>query len=488
MDRRKQSQPEEKRGSVTRAVPPAVQRARLALVPSQRAPLVQDDRETTARLPAPGVNANGPFPSRRAALMTARTSRTVMTLATCVPVALFATAATARGQEASVSIEAYEYRDFPINVLLPASPVPAPVPMQDGRWLLVYHLFISSWAYTPLTLKEFQVVDARSKSVVLRYDEHELSERGDNGSRFPAVPAGRSLTQGHERELQPGESAAIVVFASFDSYESIPAALEHRLIFADDPRILLRRESIQDADRNFVVSCAPVQVRREAPLVVGAPLRGGPWVCANGPGPGSAHMNFVIRDGQARLPQQFGFDFFKVDGDGDVMPQPAPDEITNEMFYCYLAEVIHVAGRRVTVIETDVATNVPRDDGAVLTPITRENVAGNLIGIRIDRGLYAFYAHLEPGSIQVTLGQKVKKGDVIAKLGNTGNATGPHLHFHICDSNNLNGSQGQPYVFEGFELEGKQSDSRPREAGAKRTVHTATLPADDCVVWFGGDK
>jgi murein DD-endopeptidase len=396
--------------------------------------------------------------------------------------------ATALGQTKTVTVEAYEYRDFPINVQLPASPVPAPVPMQDGRWLLVYHLFLSSWAYTPLTLEEFQVLDARSKTVVLRYGESELSERDGNGARFPTVPAGRSLTEGHERELQPGESAAIVVFASFDSFDSIPPALEHRLIFADDPRVLLRRESIQDADRNFVVSCAPVQVRNEAPLVVGAPLRGGPWVCANGPVTGSAHMNFVIRDGQARLPQQFGFDFFKVDADGNVMPHPVPDELTNEMFYCYLADVIAVADGEVTALKTDVATNTPHADGSILAPITRENGAGNLIGIRIDGEHYAFYAHLEPGSIRVELGQKVKKGDVIAKIGNTGNATGPHLHFHVCDSNNLNGSQGLPYVLERFELEGKQSDSRPREAGEKRTVHTASLPEDDCVVWFGGDN
>ena len=396
---------------------------------------------------------------------------------------LFAIAATAPGQTASVSVEAYEYRDFPVNVQLPAAP--APVPMQDGRWLLAYHLFLSNWAYTPVTLEEFQVLDARSKAVVLRYDEHELSERDDNGSRFPTVPSGRRLEAGRERELEPGESAAIVAFAYFDSFDSVPAALEHRLIFAADPRILLRRESIQDSDRNFVVACAPVQVRNEAPLVVGAPLRGGPWVCGNGTAPGSAHMNFVIRDAQARIPQQFGFDFFKVDADGDVMPNPVPDEITNEMFYCYLTDVIAVADGEVTALMTDVATNVPQADGSVLSPITLENVAGNLIGIRIDGDLYAFYAHLEPGSIRVALAQKVKKGDVIAKIGNTGNASGPHLHFHICDSNSLNGSQGQPYVFERFELEGKQSDSRPREAGAQRTVHTASLPEDDCVVWFG---
>src|SRR5262245_24146071 len=398
---------------------------------------------------------------------------------------ILAITATALGQTSQeVAIEAYEYRDFPIDVHVPASP--EPVPMQDGRWLLAYHLFLSNWAYTPVTLKEFQVLDARSKAVVLRYDESELSERGGNGSRFPTVPAGRSLEAGHERELEPGESAAIVAFVDFDSFDHIPPALEHRLIFAADPRIQLRRETIQDPDGNFVVSCAPVQVRKEKPLVVGAPLRGGRWVCGNGPGPGSAHMNFVIRDGQARIPQQFGFDFCKIDANGNVMPHPVPDELTNEMFYCYLADVIAVADGEVTALKTDVATNVPRADGAVLTPVTRENVSGNLIGIRIDDDHYAFYGHLEPGSIRVTLGQKVKKGDVIAKLGNTGNASGPHLHFQICDSNNLNASQGQPYVFERFELEGIQPNWAPLADGVKPTVCTSSLPEDGWGVWVGG--
>src|SRR5262245_25700032 len=138
---------------------------------------------------------------------------------------LLATAATALEQTASVrSVEAYEYRDFPINVQPPVSPMP--VPMQDGRWLLSYHLFLSNWAYTPVTLKEFQVLDAASKAVVLRYDEQQLSERDGNGSRFPTVPAGRSLEAGHERELQPGESAAGGAFVYFDSFDRIPAALE----------------------------------------------------------------------------------------------------------------------------------------------------------------------------------------------------------------------------------------------------------------------
>src|SRR5262245_28096076 len=168
---------------------------------------------------SPRVTLPRPDPAAGESLLTASNQGPMMRARAILSgLTLFAAAATSFGQT-SVSVEAFEYRDFPINVQLPASPMP--VPLQDGRWLLSYHLFFSNWAYTPVTLKEFQVLDADSKAVVLRYDERDLSDRGGNGSRFPTVPQGRSLKAGHERELEPGESAAIVAFAYFDNLEEI---------------------------------------------------------------------------------------------------------------------------------------------------------------------------------------------------------------------------------------------------------------------------
>ena len=65
---------------------------------------------------------------------------------------------------------------------------------------------------------------------------------------------------------------------------------------------------------------------------------------------------------------------------------------------------------------------------------------GNLV--IVENGPYkTYYAHLS--SVPVSIGQKVKEGEVIGLSGNTGNSTGPHLHYEI----RKNGDQIDPITF-----------------------------------------
>ena len=85
-------------------------------------------------------------------------------------------------------------------------------------------------------------------------------------------------------------------------------------------------------------------------------------------------------------------------------------------------------------VKDGIPENVPGANSRAV-PITLETVGGNHVIIDIGGGHYAFYAHLKPGGIRVKLGDKVKRGQVIGLVGNTGNSTEPHLHFHISDGN-----------------------------------------------------
>ncbi len=78
------------------------------------------------------------------------------------------------------------------------------------------------------------------------------------------------------------------------------------------------------------------------------------------------------------------------------------------------------------------------DDGVVEFAGWDSSGYGNLVKINHNNGYVTYYAHLN--SINVTKGEPVKKGDVIAALGNTGRSTGPHVHFEV----RVNGSPIDP--------------------------------------------
>ena len=79
-------------------------------------------------------------------------------------------------------------------------------------------------------------------------------------------------------------------------------------------------------------------------------------------------------------------------------------------------------------------------------------LAGNHV-IMATAGTYALYAHLVPGSVAVARGQQVGVGEVIGRVGHTGNSTAPHLHFHLMDSADPLRATGIPCAFAAYLVE-----------------------------------
>lgn len=72
-----------------------------------------------------------------------------------------------------------------------------------------------------------------------------------------------------------------------------------------------------------------------------------------------------------------------------------------------------------------------RPDQAIGTADRRHYLAGNNLVIDIGHGRYLMLAHLQPGSISVGVGDTVRTGQVIARVGNSGSTTEPHLHLQV---------------------------------------------------------
>ena len=78
--------------------------------------------------------------------------------------------------------------------------------------------------------------------------------------------------------------------------------------------------------------------------------------------------------------------------------------------------------------------------GTVVTAIRGYSGYGHTVVIDHGGGLRTRYAHMQPGSLTVYVGQKVSMGQQIGRIGSTGNSTGPHLHFEVL----LNGVKQNP--------------------------------------------
>ncbi|MEZ5120820.1 MAG: M23 family metallopeptidase [Solirubrobacterales bacterium] len=160
----------------------------------------------------------------------------------------------------------------------------------------------------------------------------------------------------------------------------------------------------------------------------------------------------------------------------------------------YGKPVLAVANARVVAVADrfpDQVPNAPR-------PVTLEEADGNFVILALGHGRYAFYAHLRPGSVRVQRGDRVRRGQIISELGNSGSSTGPHLHFQVMDRPSALASDGLPYVFSRFTLTGRippldDALMATVEAGqpvlVDRTGHgprRAELPLGRDVVSFGG--
>ena len=77
---------------------------------------------------------------------------------------------------------------------------------------------------------------------------------------------------------------------------------------------------------------------------------------------------------------------------------------------------------------------------------------GNCVIIDHGNAEYSVLAHMQEGSVMVKAGERVAAGQVIGKLGNSGDAFGPHLHYQLQSGPQLFHDQGLPFRFQNVDV------------------------------------
>lgn len=200
------------------------------------------------------------------------------------------------------------------------------------------------------------------------------------------------------------------------------------------------------------------------PIIVEFPLRG-EWLSPNTPG------TKIPSHGTNRLGTRYAYDFIQVDWKRKglpayrvSLPQYLLFGVPLDEYYCW-GQKVYAPCDGIVVQTKDGYKERERTN--LLSDMSHaykiahcfdpkkdniQSVAGNYIIMKIDNNVYAALVHLQTGSIQVTVGQSVKKGDVIGKVGHSGNSFGPHLHFQLMDSSDIATAKGLPCAFEKYEI------------------------------------
>jgi murein DD-endopeptidase len=304
----------------------------------------------------------------------------------------------------------------------------------NGKPTAWYELYLTNFSNDSMIVEKIEIFDTLDSSLVSSMSNDDLA------ARYAVIGSPQKSV---ENLLAPGGTAVIYLEFTLRN-DKLPLQLGHRV------SIEIRKDS---SKKMLTVQGAFVRLPQKPPVILGSPLTGGAWAAVYDPSWQRGHRRVIYTvDGTARIPGRYAIDFIKLDSLGRWANG---DENLIKNWYGYGADVLAVADGTVVAVHDGFPESVTLSGHTICPPA---KATGNYIGIDIGNNHIAFYEHLQPGSIRVKPGQIVKKGEIIASIGFTGQTTGPHLHFHVADRNSPLGAEGIPFAFEQFTVLGSYTD------------------------------
>lgn len=324
----------------------------------------------------------------------------------------------------------------------------------DGEDRLVYELHATNFAAQPLAIAAIDLYAASDGAPLAQID--------------PAGVIRRMGAQaGSATEIAPGGRAIFYLSVRWAGGE--PRPLFHR--------ISLTPVRAGHAGAGAAIAGGEFTPARAFTAALGAPLRGGPWTAVALPDVDNGHRRFPYAvSGRVRLPGRHAIDWMPASGfdPGSTGTGVAADGSG--------ADVLAVADGDVVTV---------KDVAPPGSPASVEDETGAMIVLRLADGRYAFYQHLAPGSA-IKAGMRVRRGQVIGRVGASGHVTQPHLHFHVADRAAPLDGEGLPYRFAAGRIVGRYADiadfkgNKGWQREAPRSID-GLPPANAVVVFETGD-
>jgi hypothetical protein len=301
----------------------------------------------------------------------------------------------------------------------------------DGMDHVEYELLVVSVFPEPVTLSSVAVLDPVGKEL-MRIEGSALAAATQTlfaKTPSPVVPASAAVSVDVDLILPPGAA---------------PERVTHRIAYtlAPDSQLGLLADPPE-------VDAPEVAINHQAAIVIRPPVKGDDWLAGAACCKPNVHRDerIAISGVRVETAETFAIDLVKVrhdrvfDGDGKAV----------EQYYSFGEDVLAVGDGTVVAVHDGMSDQAPF---VLMTPKSKSDYGGNNVMVEIAPNVFAWYAHLREHSIAVKVGDAVKAGSPIGKLGNTGPSEGPHLHLGLLDKPDPIAGRSLPFVFDSFTLVG----------------------------------
>lgn len=348
---------------------------------------------------------------------------------------------------ADAGIPPLAYTPVTVRVIQPIVPVPA----TDGYIHLSYAAEATNVSTIAATITSIKPVDPLAgfkptgSNSVIDADGKDITGkiRLFNPNLLTLIDGPHAETETDAAQM-PGGSAGTTFFdVRYQRATDLPRLISHEIsiVVATNP------------PQTLVLPSDPLIVSCDPPPVLRPPLVGSNWWDGNGcceiVGP---HRGATLPiNGNIHAPESFAIDFVQLNANNSCCTGPV-HELTSYPYYG--DPILATADGVVVEMENGQPEQIP---GQNPVGVTAANAAGNNIIESIYGGRYfVLYAHLKTGSIppHIRVGTRVRAGQQIGELGNSGSTTSPHLHFQVMDQPYSLDAAGLPFVFTNQQLQG----------------------------------